>query len=134
MFRQAKSIEGHLNRNNSLGSSQLIKKISAYTSHIQNQLKIFFKYLRKIIKLNEKIVEQKCNIYLSNEVNFGLIFKQISKNNEIIPSQLGHYLKRWNVDIPLQSIFLLFKRYCDLVTGKMNKKQFKQIFSLANPP
>lgn len=75
MFRQAKSIEGHLNRNNSLGSSQLIKKISAYTSHIYNQLKIFFKYLRKIIKLNEKIVEQKCNIYLSNEVNFGLIFK-----------------------------------------------------------
>ena len=59
LIRQAKSIEKHIDRNHTLSSTVVLKKIESYNCHLEDQLKIFFKSLDKIMKYNQSIIKSK---------------------------------------------------------------------------
>jgi hypothetical protein len=86
------------------------------------------------MKLNTHILKYKYELLSSCECNFSILFDEIARNREIIPSDLHHYLLKMQINVPLSSLFVLVKRYCDPVTGKMNKRQFTQIFKLYCSP
>jgi hypothetical protein len=51
-FREIKSVEDHIKRNKNMPNSHKIKrKIEKYSNEVASKLTIFFKKMRKIVKL-----------------------------------------------------------------------------------
>jgi hypothetical protein len=134
-FRQLQSIERHISRNKTLPSATIIRsRIRDYTAEIEKSLAVYFQIVKEIAALSAKIGRVKEKLQKEHCCNWKLLFKEITKNAAIVPSELQHYLQTLQIQLSLQQLFILFKRYADSVTGRMTASQFSNIFKTPLKP
>lgn len=134
-FRQLQSIERHISRNKTLPSASIIRsRIRDYTAEIEKSLALYFQTVKQLAALSAKIARVKEKLQKEHCCNWRVLFKDITKNATIVPSELQHYLQTLQLQLSLQQLFVLFKRYADSATGRMNAAQFANIFKTPVKP